>query len=73
MAKIRPLEVAVNTSLQQFIVFADNLSIDEQVMPYLGRHSCKMYSAGQKSLQTLKLSVNLTFYVQSLKIQMKYI
>ena len=29
MAKICPLEVAVNTSLQQFIVFADNLSIDE--------------------------------------------
>lgn len=27
----------------QFGVFSHNLSIDEEMVPYFGRHSCKMY------------------------------
>ncbi|KAL1448702.1 hypothetical protein MTO96_028188 [Rhipicephalus appendiculatus] len=47
MAKIRPLLRLVNSSLQQFGIFSKNLSVDEQMVPYFGRHSCKMFIRGK--------------------------
>ena len=43
LAKIRPLQDKVNASLQQFRLFEKDLSIDEQMVPYFGRHSAKMF------------------------------
>jgi hypothetical protein len=42
-AKIRPLVDLVRKSLSQFGVFSKRLCIDEQMIPFSGRHSCKMY------------------------------
>ena len=49
-AKLRPLFNVVNKKLTQFGVFADHLSIDEQMVPYFGRHSCKMFIRGKITL-----------------------
>ena len=46
LAKIQPLQDRVNASLQQFGVFAEDLAIDEQMVPYFGRHSAKMFIRG---------------------------
>lgn len=46
-AKLRPLFDLVNEKLVQFGVFAEHLSIDEQMVPYFGRHSCKMFIRGK--------------------------
>ena len=43
LEKFRPLQDKVNRSLQQFGVFLKNLLIDEQMVPYFGRHSSKMF------------------------------
>lgn len=42
MAKVQPLYDQLNRSLVQFGVFEESLSIDEQMVPYYGHHSCKM-------------------------------
>ena len=42
-AKLRPLIEAVNEKLQKFGIFSSELSIDEQMVSYLCRHSCKMF------------------------------
>lgn len=42
-SKIRPLLILVNQSLQQFGLFSKELCIDEQMIPFYGRHSCKMF------------------------------
>ena len=47
LAKIRPLQDKVNASLQQFGLLEKDLSIDEQVVPYFGRHSAKMFIRGK--------------------------
>ena len=46
-AKIQPLQDRVNASLQQLGVFAKDLAIDEQMVPYFGRHSSKMFIRGK--------------------------
>ena len=46
-AKLRPLMNITNQKLIQFGVFAEHLSIDEQMVPYFGRHSCKMFIRGK--------------------------
>lgn len=46
-AKLRPLFDAMNIRNKQFGIFAHNLSIDEQMVPYFGRHSCKMFIKGK--------------------------
>ena len=43
MAKIQPIVDILNENLQQFGIFADNLSIDEEMVPYYGLHSAKMF------------------------------
>ena len=47
MAKIRPIQKVANASLQKFEIFAEDLSVDEQMMPYLERHLCKMFIRGK--------------------------
>ena len=47
LAKIRPLQDRVNVSLQQLGIFAKDLAIDEQMVPYFGRHSAKMFIRGK--------------------------
>ncbi|XP_055634280.1 piggyBac transposable element-derived protein 3-like [Toxorhynchites rutilus septentrionalis] len=47
MAKLRSFFEVMNQKFMQFGVFSDNLSIDEQMVPYFGRHSCKMYIKGK--------------------------
>lgn len=46
-AKVRPITDALNKKFMQFGVFSHNLSIDEQMIPYFGRHSCKMFIKGK--------------------------
>ena len=41
--KIRTLFDLININFMQFGVFEGHLSIDEQMFPYYGRHSCKMF------------------------------
>lgn len=41
--KVRNLFEIMNKKFMQFGVFEEHLSIDEQMLPYFGRHSCKMY------------------------------
>lgn len=43
LAKVRPLISLLNERYMQFGIFSKNLSIDEQMVPYFGRHSCKMF------------------------------
>ncbi|XP_037943670.1 piggyBac transposable element-derived protein 3-like [Teleopsis dalmanni] len=42
-AKVTPLIALLNKKFMQFGVFHEYLSIDEQMVPYFGRHSSKMY------------------------------
>jgi len=43
LSKIRPLLDLANDSLGQFGIFSKQLSVDEQMIPYFGRNSCKMF------------------------------
>ena len=47
MAKIKPLYDLLNQSLLMFGVLHENLSIDESMVPYFGRHSCKQFIRGK--------------------------
>ncbi|XP_071053352.1 piggyBac transposable element-derived protein 3-like [Onthophagus taurus] len=46
-AKIRAFLQLINKKKLQFGVFSHNLFIDEQMVPYFGRHSCKMFIKGK--------------------------
>lgn len=41
--KVRPLLDEINIALKQFGIFSENLTIDERMVRYFGRHGCKMY------------------------------
>jgi DNA excision repair protein ERCC-6 len=45
--KIRAYVEMLNARFAKYGVFSHNLSIDEQMIPYFGRHSCKMYMKGK--------------------------
>ena len=47
LAKIRPQQDRVNAPPQQFGVFVKDLAIDEQMVPYFGRHSAKIFIRGK--------------------------
>ncbi|XP_043191510.1 piggyBac transposable element-derived protein 3-like [Amphibalanus amphitrite] len=47
IAKVRPLFEELNRVLLQFGVIHPQLSIDEQMVPYFGRHSSKMFMKGK--------------------------
>lgn len=46
-AKVRPLITLLNVKFKQFGIFCTNLSIDEEMVPYFGRHNCKMFIRGK--------------------------
>jgi DNA excision repair protein ERCC-6 len=46
-SKLRPFFDLLNQKFVQFGIFAHNLSIDEEMVPYFGRHSCKMFIRGK--------------------------
>ena len=43
MAKVKPLYDLLNKKLQMFGILHHKLSIDESMVPYYGRHSCKQF------------------------------
>lgn len=45
--KVRPFLSALNKSFQQFGIFCKFLSVDEEMVPYYGHHSAKMYIRGK--------------------------
>ena len=45
--KVLPLYNKFNESLTSFGIFHEDLSIDESMVPYYGRHSCKMFIRGK--------------------------
>ncbi|XP_050292970.1 piggyBac transposable element-derived protein 3-like [Anthonomus grandis grandis] len=45
--KVRPFLDLLNKKNLQFGIFAFNLSIDEQMVPYFSRHPCKMFIKGK--------------------------
>ena len=45
--KVRSYIDLLNRKFCKFGVFAHNLSIDEQMIPYFGHHSCKMFMKGK--------------------------
>ena len=47
MAKIKPRYNLLNEKMIQFGVLNEDLSIDESMFPYFGRHSCKQYVRGK--------------------------
>ena len=46
-AKVIPIYDIMNRNLRQFGVFANDLSIDESMVPYSGRHSTKQFIRGK--------------------------
>lgn len=46
-SKLRPYFDLLNRNFIKFGVFSPHLSIDEQMVPYYGKHSCKMYIRGK--------------------------
>ena len=46
-SKVRPFLNMLNKKNMQFGIFVHSLSIDEQMVPYFGRHSCKMFLKGK--------------------------
>ena len=47
VAKIAPLYTALNEAFVQFGVFHEDLSVDESMVPYFGRHSSKQFIRGK--------------------------
>lgn len=45
--KVRPYLSLLNRKFQQFGIFSHDLSIDEQMIPYRGKHSSKMFLKGK--------------------------
>lgn len=46
-AKLRPLFDLLNINFLKYGIFSHHLSIDEQMVPYFGRHSAKMFLKGK--------------------------
>ena len=47
MGKIFPLYDLLSSKLQQLGISHENFSVDESMVPYFGRHSCKLYIKGK--------------------------
>lgn len=47
LAKVTPLYNLLDVALQRFGIFHSDLSIDEAMVPYYGKHSAKMYMKGK--------------------------
>ena len=46
-SKISPIYELLNDQLVKFGIFSELLSIDESMVPYYGKHSCKMFIKGK--------------------------
>ena len=46
-AELRPFFMHINQKYQQFGIFSQHLSIDEEMVPYFGRHSSKIFIKGK--------------------------
>lgn len=55
--KIRPLNDYINKKLIQFGVFHKHLSVDEEMVPFFGRHTAKMFMKGKPIRYGYKLWV----------------
>ena len=47
MSKLRPLMKLLNSKFQQWGIFHENLSIDEAMIKYFGRHPSKLFIRGK--------------------------
>lgn len=47
LGKVRPYLEILNENFMQYGIFSTHLSIDEQMIPYYGKHSCKMFLKGK--------------------------
>lgn len=47
LGKVTPIYTELSKNLQQFGIWHEKLSIDESMVPYYGRHSCKMFIRGK--------------------------
>ena len=45
--KVRPLIEILNDRFQQFAMDSEGYSIDESMIPYFGKHGCKMFIRGK--------------------------
>ena len=69
MAKVKPLYDILNKKLRRFGVVHEDLSIDESMVPYYGRHSCKQFIRGKPirfgyKLWVLASSTGLSYHVK---------
>ena len=61
MAKVKPLYDILNEKLRQFGVVHEDLNIDESMVPYNGRHSCKQFIREKPIRFGYKLGVLASF------------
>lgn len=47
MAKVRPLFDMLNEKFLQYAIIEKDISIDESMIPYYGRHGCKQHIKGK--------------------------
>lgn len=59
-AKVRPLFSALNATFQSHAPIEEHHSIDEAMVPYFGRHSCKQFIRGKPIRYGYKLWVGAT-------------
>ena len=69
MAKVKPLYDILNEKLRRFGVVHEDLSTDESMVPYYGRHSCKQFIRGKPirfgyKLWVLASSTGLPYHVE---------
>ena len=47
MAKVKPTYDVLNSKIQSFGILYSQLSIDESMVPYFRKHSCKQFIRGK--------------------------
>ena len=47
MAKVKPTYDVLNSKIQSFGILYSQLSIDESMVPYFGKQSCKQFIRGK--------------------------
>ena len=57
MAKVLPIYDLLNVTMKKFGILYKNLSVDESMVPYFGRHSCKRFIRGKQIRFGFKLWV----------------
>lgn len=77
--KLRPFFIILNEKFSQFGIFSHNLSIDEEMVPYFGRHSCKMFIKGKPVrfgfkfwCLTSEMAICTNFYLMVVLVQKKW-